>query len=207
MQLAISGYGGVAFPVGNLVDYFLTDPMAARIKSGHTTGWTAGGRFAVWPSRRLGIEVEAGYVSSNVDTEAFIEGADTPLEALTASASFFTGSLNVLYAVIAPALDPLAIHVSGGVGVVGRGGTFFSGGLSSGTKTDVAGVLGVGLRYGLGPGWRFRLDLKDYISSFYFEELDEALQLLDLGLPRVDSQIQNDILVTAGIEVYFSPGS
>ena len=53
--------------------------------------------------------------------------------------------------------------------------------------------------------------MKDYISSFWYEELDQALKAvgeeLGIDLLGVDSQIQNDITVTAGIEVYFSPGS
>ncbi|MGD8700512.1 MAG: hypothetical protein PVJ43_14545, partial [Gemmatimonadales bacterium] len=96
---------------------------------------------------------------------------------------------------IAPPLDPVAFYVSGGIGIVSRSGDFFEG---ADDTSDIAGVVGVGLRYGLGPGWRIRFDVRDYISSFVNKELDE---LLDTG-----SKLQNDIMLTAGVEFFFNPG-
>lgn len=209
LQIAVSGYGGAAIPAGNLVDYFETTPLSARITASHKTGWTAGGRIAVWPSSRLGFEVEAGYISSEVEAESFIPDADEPIDTATTSAGIFSGSVNVLYAVINPPLDPLAIHVSGGIGVVSRGGGFYTG-LANSTKTDVAYVFGAGLRYGLAPGWRLRLDVKDYISKFKYQELSDFLESVCdefSCLAGLDSQWQNEITITAGIEVFFSPGN
>jgi hypothetical protein len=89
----------------------------------------------------------------------------------------------------------VAFYVSGGIGIVSRSGDFFEG---ADDTSDIAGVVGVGLRYGLGPGWRIRFDVRDYISSFVNKELDE---LLDTG-----SKLQNDIMLTAGVEFFFNPG-
>ena len=194
MQITIGGFGGAVLPASDLVDLLI--PEVGALSFGHKTGWDAGGRFAVWPTGRIGIEVEAAYAGSNVDLRGILPdfAQDT-----TISASIFVGSVNVMWAAIAPPLDPVAFYVSGGVGLVSRGGDFFQG---FDDTSDVAGVLGVGLRYGLGPGWRVRFDVRDYISSFLEKQLDEALA----PAGGTESKLQNDIMLTVGIEFFFSPG-
>lgn len=195
VQVTVSGFGGAILPASNLVDVLI--PEVGAFSFGHKTGWNAGGRLAVWPTTRIGIEVEAAYVGSNVDVAGILPPdfvADT-----TISATMFMGSLNVMWAVIAPPLEPVAFYVSGGAGLVSRGGDFFEG---SDDTSDVAGVLGLGLRYGLGPGWRIRFDARDYISSFINKDLDAALE----AAGGTGSKLQNDILLTVGVEFFFSPG-
>jgi hypothetical protein len=191
MQVTIGGFGGAILPASELVDVLI--PEVGSFSFGHKTGWNAGGRLALWPSARFGIELEGAYVGSNVD----VQGVLPPefVEDTTVSANMFMGSLNLMWAVIAPPLDPVAFYVSGGIGIVSRSGDFFEG---ADDTSDIAGVVGVGLRYGLGPGWRIRFDVRDYISSFVNKELDE---LLDTG-----SKLQNDIMLTAGVEFFFNPG-
>lgn len=195
VQFAVSGFGGAAIPASDLVDVLI--PEAGAIRFGHKTGWTAGGRAALWPTQRIGIEVEAAFLGSNVELVGILPGF---AEDTTFNATIFVGSLNFQYAAIAPPLDPVALFVSAGVGLVSRGGDFFT---DTENTSDVAGVLGVGLRYGFAPGWRFRVDVKDYISSFLNEALDQ--ELAPAG--GTGSKLQNDILLTAGIELYFNPGS
>jgi hypothetical protein len=190
-QVTISGFGGAVLPTADLVDVLI--PEAGAFSFGHKTGWNAGGRLALWPTARFGIEVEGAYVGSNVEVKGILPPEF--VEDTTVSASMFVGSLNVMWAVIAPPLDPVAFYISGGVGFVRRSGDFYS---PDDESSDIAAVLGVGLRYGLGPGWRIRFDVRDYISSWVNEELDA---LLDTG-----SQLQNDIMLTAGVEFFFSPG-
>ncbi len=191
MQVTIGGFGGAALPAADLVDVLI--PEVGAFSFGQKTGWNAGGRLAVWPTARFGIEVEGAYVGSNVDVKGILPPefvADT-----TVSANVFVGSLNLMWAVIAPPLDPVAFYVSGGVGIVSRSGDFFEG---ADDTSDIAGVLGVGLRYGLGPGWRIRFDVRDYISSFVNKDLEALL--------GASSKLQNDLMLTVGVEFFFSPG-
>ncbi len=194
IQVAISGFGGAAIPTADLVDVLF--PQVGAFSLGHKAGFTAGGRVAVWPTSRFGIEAEGAYVGS--DVEVFGAARDT-VGLTTRGASFFVGSLNAVYAVLAPPLEPVALYLSGGVGLISRGGDFFTG---FDDTSDIAGVVGIGLRYGVGPGWRLRLDVKDYISSFK----NEALDLLLEAAGGTDSQLQNDLILSAGVEVFFTPG-
>jgi hypothetical protein len=194
VQITVGGFGGAVLPASDLVDILIPDVGA--LSFGHKTGWDVGGRFAVWPTGRIGIEAEAAYAGSNVDLRGILPdfAQDT-----TISANIFVGSVNVMWAAIAPPLDPVAFYVSGGIGLVSRGGDFFDG---FDDTSDIAGVLGVGLRYGLGPGWRVRFDVRDYISSFIEKQLDETLE----PAGGTDSQLQNDIMLTVGVEFFFNPG-
>jgi len=189
-QVTVSGFGGAVLPTSDMVDVLIPEGV---FSFGHKTGWTAGGRLALWPTARFGIELEGAYVGSNVEVRGVLP--DVFVADTTVSANMFMGSLNLMWAVIAPPLDPVAFYVSGGIGIVGRSGDFYS---PDDESTDIAGVLGIGLRYGLGPGWRIRFDVRDYISSWVDEALDD---LLDTG-----SKLQNDIMLTVGVEFFFSPG-
>ena len=61
--------------------------------------------------------------------------------------------------------------------------------------TDVAGTLGVGLRFGLGRATQLRFDVRDYISSFAPTRRDEGF----------DSKLQNDLIATIGLEFVLRP--
>ena len=67
----------------------------------------------------------------------------------------------------------------------------FLGELDSGI--DPALVVGGGFRYGLSPMIGLRLDVRDYISSYG----------LSLEGQELDSQLQNDILISGGVEFGF----
>jgi len=195
MQVSVSGFGGATLPAADLVDVLI--PEIGAFSFGHKTGWNAGGRLALWPTARFGIEVEGAYIGSNVEVKGVLPPVfvgDT-----TFSANMFVGSLNLMWAAIAPPLDPVAFYVSGGIGIVSRGGDFFDG---ASNTSDIAGVIGVGLRYGLGPGWRIRFDVRDYISSFLNKQLDEDLA----PAGGTGSKLQNDIMLTMGFELFFNPG-
>ncbi len=195
IQVAISGFGGAAIPTADLVDVLI--PQVGAFSLGHEVGFTAGGRVAVWPTSRFGIEAEGAYVGSDVKVVGILAGfaADTSI-----SANLFIGSLNAVWAVLAPPLEPVALYLSGGIGYVSRGGDFFTG---LDDTSDIAGVVGIGLRYGVGPGWRLRVDVKDYLSSFKNEALDQQLQ----AAGGAGSQLQNDLVLSAGVELFFTPGS
>jgi hypothetical protein len=104
----------------------------------------------------------------------------------------FVGSVNALYVIFQAPFSPLRIYVSGGGGLVSRSGDFFD--IFQGT-TDVAGSLGIGLRYGMGRSTQLRFDVRDYISSFAPTRRDEEF----------DSKLQNDVIATISLEFLLRP--
>lgn len=180
LGVSVSAFGGALVPTSDLIDEGSGDDVR---NFGLQTGWTAGGRGTLWVGPRLAVEAEGSYASSNMDVldrQGGIVIADTTL-----SANVFYASVNLQYLIIDPPLTPLSVHVSGGVGVVGRGGDAFD---FFDSATDIAGAVGLGLRYGVAPNATIRLDLRDYISSFS----DEAVEST--------SKLQNDLLLSGGIE-------
>ncbi|KPK56636.1 MAG: hypothetical protein AMS21_12600 [Gemmatimonas sp. SG8_38_2] len=199
--VGLSAFGGVYLPTSDLFDGVVPidtfGPSSLKFKQ--KTGWTLGARVAVWPSARIGIEAEAAYVSSDVEGD-FIVAAGGQLRPTsgTESGNLFLGSLNLVYALIKPPLEPLAITVSGGVGLVSRGGDAWN---NFEDTSDIAGVLGLGLKYGIARALWLRFDLRDYISSF-----DEK-NLSRVAIQGGGSKLQNDLLVVVGVEWFLTPGS
>lgn len=185
VTVGLSGFAGGFVPIGDLFDEVR---LAGRIVSnvGQQPGFTLGGRVTVWMSR-FAVDAEAGYAFSKVDLPQEI--VDLGLDD---GAGAFVGSLNVIYVLHEEPFSPLRIYVSGGGGIVSRSGAFFD--IFEGT-TDLAGTLGVGLRYGLSRVTQLRFDLRDYISSFAPTR----------GTEQFDSKLQNDVVVTIGLEFVFAP--
>lgn len=171
--LGVTAFGGAFFPTADLV----TDEFK------QTTSFVFGGRLSLWTLPRFAVELEGSYSSSGLETYAGEQ-----------SGWFGAFSMNLLYSVIKPPLETFDIYLTGGLGFVKRSSEFFQVEEGMDDPTDVAAVVGTGIRYGVRRGLYIRLDLKDYISSF--------------SKPGVNrSQLQNDLLVTAGIEVSLKLGS
>jgi len=170
--LGAAVFGGAFFPTTDLV----ADDLS------QTTGFAFGGRLSVWALRRFGVELEGVYAISDVDSY---------LGKQSGWAGAF--SMNLVYSILKPPLEPLDIYLSGGLGLIKRGSDFFEEEDELQELTDVAGVIGTGIRYGVRRNLYIRVDVKDYISSF--------------TKPYEDSELQNDLLVTAGIEVRTKIGS
>lgn len=147
-----------------------------------------GGRVSV-RAAKLGVEAEAGYVFSSMDLPPILTEAG-----ISDDAKVFLGSLNVVYTVFEAPFSPVSFWVSGGVGLVTRGGDFFE---AWEDKSDPAGALGFGLRFGLGPLAALRVDLRDYIYSFRPSRGG--------GDGDLESKLQNDVIATVGLEFSFSP--
>ncbi len=185
VQVGLSAFAGGFLPMGELFEELrLAGQLVANVSQ--DPGLAFGGRVTVWKSR-FGFDAEAGYTFSNVDLPQSI--VDLGLDN---KASVFVGSLNVLYVIYQAPFSPLRIYVSGGGGLVSRSGDFFD--IFEGT-TDVAGTLGIGLRFGLGRATQLRFDVPDYISSFAPTRRDEAF----------DSRLQNDVIATIGLEFVLRP--
>lgn len=199
--VGLSAFGGVYLPTSDLFDGVVPvdtfGPSSLKFKQ--KTGWTLGARIGVWPSSRIGIEAEVAYVSSDVEGD-FIVASGGRLIPVSGSepGSIFLGSLNLVYALIRPPLEPLAITVSGGVGIVSRGGDAWK---NFEDTSDIAGVLGLGLKYGIAKALWLRFDLRDYISSF------EEKNLSAVSLQGGGSKLQNDLLVVVGVEWVLTPGN
>ena len=185
VQVGLSGFAGGFLPMGELFEELrLAGQRVANVSQ--EAGPVIGGRVTVWKSR-FAVDAEVGYAFSNVDLPSSIieMGLDN-------SASVFVGSLNVLYVIFQAPFSPLRIYVSGGGGLVSRSGDFFD--IFEGT-TDVAGTLGIGLRFGLGRATQLRFDVRDYISSFAPTR----------GVEEFDSRLQNDVIATIGLEFVLKP--
>lgn len=186
VRFSVGGFGGAFFPTGDLID----EGSGNDVKSFKlNTGWTAGGRAAVWLTPRLAVEAEAAYAGSDIEIlnrEGGVVLADTTL-----SANMFYGSVNVMYLVVDPPFDPISVYLAAGLGFVDRSGDGFDFFESTG---DIAGTLGLGIRYGVARNVLIRADLRDYISAFK----DDRLQ--------TESKLQNDLLVSAGVEVMLGGG-
>jgi hypothetical protein len=201
VTVGLSAFGGVYLPTADLFDGVVPvdtfGPSSLKFKQ--KTGWTAGARVGVWPSSRIGIELEAAYVSSDVEGDFIVATSDglVPVSG-TESGNIFLGSLNFVYALIRPPLEPLAITVSGGVGIVSRGGDALK---NFEDTSDIAGVLGLGLKYGIAKALWLRFDFRDYISSF------EEKNLSAVSIQGGGSKLQNDLLIVVGVEWFLTPGN
>jgi len=183
-QVGLSAFGGAYVPVADLFDDVLIRSRAV-INLGHDPAIAVGGRLTLW-LQRFGIEAEAGYALAGVDIPQGL--VDSGVED---GAHVFLGSLNAIYVIFQAPFSPLSIHLSGGAGIVSRGGEFFD---QFEDTTDVAGTLGVGLRFGLGRLTRLRFDVRDYVSSF-----------APSRVVQLDSKLQNDVMATIALEFVLSP--
>ena len=186
VSITISPFVGGYIPLANV---FENIPLAGRIVANvsHNPGLLLGGRLAI-RKLKFGIEAEAGYALSNVDLPSQV----TDEGGVPDDANVFLGSLNITYDVFQAPFTPLAFYLSAGVGLVSRSGDFYR---NFQNTTDPAGALGVGVRFGLGPNARLRFDLRDYIYSFQASR----------GDAQQESKLQNDLIITVGVDFTFTP--
>lgn len=189
VHVGLSAFAGGFVPVGELFESVRiggqTGPIVINV--GQEPGAVIGGRLTLWLSR-LGIDAEAVYAFSNADLPQALTdaGADD-------DAALFMGSLNLMYVLVQAPFSPLSIHISGGAGVIRRTGGFFD---NFESTTDVAGVFGLGVRYGFSRLAYLRFDLRDYLSSFAPTTRTDF---------QFDSKVQNDLIGTLALELVFTP--
>lgn len=191
VQVGLSVFTGGYLPTADLFDAIeVTDPrIRSPLNLGQKAAFVVGGRLGLWWSR-IALEAEGAYALSNADLPDVAAVLGIPDDA-----PVFFGSINLIYVLYQAPFTPLGLYVSGGGGLVSRGGRFFEG--VEGT-TDFAGALGVGLRYGLGRQIRLRIDLRDYISTASLPTVQDRIRFV-----QVDSKLQNDLLATVGLELNF----
>ena len=189
VRLNLSPFAGAYVPTADVLNrIFDNQGQLIPLKIGHDPAILFGGRLGL-RTGRVGIEASAAYTPSNLD---IIEGLPKQ------DGSVFLGSLDVLYAIFQAPFTPVSIYVIGGGAVVSHGGDFYS--RFDGTS-DLAGNVGFGARFGLGPVVGLRFDVRDFIYSFQPRlGLDR-----ELASVRLDSRLQNDLVATLGLDLSFSP--
>lgn len=193
--------GGLSLPEKSLID--ASAPVEgvgdnppdnfAYVKQRATVAF--GVRADYWLTSRVGLEAEVAFASSKGDLRAaFFDPADGSVSfgVLDEAAKSTCFGLLLNYAVIQPALDPLKVYLSAGVGGVRRSGKLFTDLLEIKTGTDIGFVGGVGLQYSLSPALAFRTDFRDYITSYDPEVPDTG--------DFYKSKTQHDLMLTLGLD-------
>jgi hypothetical protein len=122
-----------------------------------------GARLTFWGSGNLGLEVTGGYAPAKIGDETLNETGNTDL--LLANAR--------LLLALSPVTNNVGFYLAGGPALLTRGSNPFDDDRSS---TDLGGVLGVGLRFGL----------EDYLYNGDFGGGDD---------------FQNDLVASLGVSI------
>lgn len=146
-------------------------------------GMSFGGRFGLWFSNRVGVQLTGTYVPS--DLRYSFTGGET-----TEDANLWFGSGRVSVAVI-PVTSPVYVVLSGGVSVVGRSGTAYEG---VEDRSDVGGVAGATVGINLGP------------VSLFVNADDNVYKASFSGTTAVESKTQHDVNLSFGFGVPLGAG-
>lgn len=201
-RVSIGVLGGLGLPEKSLIDASRElvipgndNPPTNFVYVKQRASVAFGARIGVWPAARFGIEGEVVVLPSRGDLRAaFLNPADDSVSfgILDEKATSTHFGLLLSYAIVQPALDPILVYVSAGVGATRRSGALFEDLLELNTGTDVGGVVGLGISYGLSPNMAIRTDLRDYITTYDPEVVDAG----DFYTGRT----QHDLILSAGID-------
>ena len=170
----LTPYVGIYVPLANVIDERTTQEMDGVIVGTETQ---AGHKTGLALGGRLTV-----WLSERIGAQGSFNYAFSDLGA--SGAHVWTAAGRLVYRLAQP--NPqFSLELSGGPAIVGRGGAFYD--LVEST-TDVGGVLGVGGRIQVG-GVALHLDLEDYLYS------------VQLEIPEVDSQFQNDLVFSVGVAI------
>jgi Outer membrane protein beta-barrel domain len=188
----VAPFVGVVVPLSNVIEQ--EDPLFGELAGSHEVGPMFGGRLTLWFTDRLGLEGQAAYAFSNAEAEQGGESfdcADIGLPEDCLDASIFFGAAKLLYRLVSPHAE-VSAHLGGGPAVISRSGNAYdSFGIETG-KTDIGGLVNLGVSFRVSPRVFIRVDAEDYISSAKFTNLS--------GL-ETDSKLQNDLTITAGVQI------
>jgi hypothetical protein len=144
-----------------------------------------GGRFSFPLSGAVRAEAEFAYAFSKVRISQIPTASPTSALSNRPSAHVYFGSAR---AVFRPHRSNF--YMLAGGGLVGRGGEAFTTVTSS--KTRLAGVLGVGLRAPVTPGFDLNFGAEMYLYGFSYTSPSS---------PTAVSRFQSDLLVTVGFPI------
>ena len=189
VQVGLSPFIGAYLPMSNLFDSIRLGGEGGPVvlNLGQQPSAMLGGRITVRVMSQLAIEAEAGYALSSLDVPRSADPVD-------GSSEVILGSLNVMWIFFQAPFSPMSLHLTGGIGVTARNGDFWR---NIKETTDLGGVLGFGIRYGLTPLIFLRFDFRDYIYSF----------APTAGNFTFESKLQNDLVASVALEFALKPAN
>ncbi len=171
-RISVAPDVGVYIPTSELVAAASGEEFKQEI------GLSLGGRFGLWFSDRIGVQLTGTYVPSNLRYS--FTGGET-----TEDANLWFGTGRVSVALI-PVTSPFYMVLSGGVSVVGRSGTAYEG---VEDRSDVGGVAGATIGVNLGP------------VSLFVNADDNVYKASFSGTSAVEPKTQHDVNLSFGLGV------
>jgi hypothetical protein len=202
-QVELALHGGIYIPLADLVvrevPGFGSTP-AKELGWRQRTAAAVGGRVTVWLSRRLGLEAAALFTPSNLARDLEL---GPPVETGT-NITAATG--RVVWRLGDPD-RPVTYHLLAGIGFAARSGPAFDNSPWDASRhiagtTDLAVVVGGGLRAKLSPRVDLRLDVDDYAYSpeVVMVFTDPAPDGTVMRFERAfDTELVNDLVVSLGL--------
>ncbi len=172
-QLSLAPTIGLYIPTSELIKAASGEEFRQEVSL------SVGGRIGFWLGSRVGFEATAQYAPSTLTFSA----AGLSDEA---SASILTGSGRLSFFIV-PESQPLAILVSGGVGVIDRSGEAYA---DVENTRDITGTAGASARLRVGRIIHLQVNIEDYIYTPGFAS--------ESG---VEGQIQHDIQLSFGVGI------
>lgn len=139
------------------------------------TGVAFGGRLTYQMQGNWGIEGEVAYADSKLEFDD-VDGEGGNVLFFGAKAMYFF-----------PSASNFRVHAGAGVGFTSRGGDDWDGADESST---IGGIVNLGFTTPISGMIKLRIDVEDYIGSI-------------APVDGVDSKLQNDLLITAGVMIPF----
>lgn len=139
------------------------------------TGIAFGGRLTYQMQGNWGIEGEVAYANSKLEFDG-TDGDGGNVIFFGAKAMYFF-----------PSASNFRVHGGAGLGFTSRGGDDWDG---SDESSTIGGILNLGFTTPLSGMMKLRVDVEDYIGSI-------------APVDGLDSQLQNDLLITAGVMIPF----
>jgi hypothetical protein len=185
--LELEPYVGAYIPLTSAIDQEI---LGFQIKGKQKEGFALGARLTYWlPAVPLGIEGNFRYAFSDAEVDADGEVSDT-------SAYVYAADARLAFKVL-PA--PIGLHLNGGIALIGRGGDAYDDINTTAGKTNVGGVVGLGIRFGLPGMFAIRADADTYLYSAQITVDDPDVG----GEFQFDSAFQADLVLSAGLIIGF----
>jgi hypothetical protein len=189
-RVDVTPFAGLVAP---LSDVFSEEDPIFGASAKHDIGPVLGGRVTVWLTDRVGLEGQGAYALSDGKAERNgepVECADVGLAEDCLDASIFFGAAKLVYR-LGESDAGVAAHLGGGPVVIARSGNAYDEFRVEEGKTDLGGVVNLGVSFRVGSRVFIRVDAEDYISSAQFTNT--------LGAES-ESKLQNDLKLTAGVQ-------
>lgn len=188
-------YIGAYVPTADLTKFTSTDGGEALIgKVKHDAGVALGGNLSYWFAERMGVEFGGAYAWSHADVSS-------NLESFNDHSYVLMGTAKMIFALLPPAGD-VQLRFGVGPAIINRGGTAYKDdeGEFRGL-TNVGGAASLCTRIPLTSRLSLRLRAEDYIYQSRLKFRDATDPGFD---PRFDRKLQNDLVLSAGLQIGFT---